>query len=274
MSDLFDSAWLKWARAISHGHVLEAQIQTYGESDKLATALAIGKRYDPKRHGIVLYVERMDPLPDAWRVILGDIVHNYRSCLDNLAWALVSRGGTPPEKLNESQQRNVSFPIRGHRNDFNSAVKKTLPGVRRADIKFVRIVQPYHHAPSKQRRHCLALLRDLSNGDKHRTIQPMWALPEGATFAAGQSQDCIVRGLAKRAKRLPLEAHHELGILYVKKTGPDPDVELHGRVAVEPAVHPSVRLHAWLTQTAEYIHGLLRSFNEPPDDLVERIAIP
>lgn len=35
--------------------------------------------------------------------MLGDIANDYRSAIDHLAWALVSRGRTPPALLTDDQ---------------------------------------------------------------------------------------------------------------------------------------------------------------------------
>jgi hypothetical protein len=273
MSELFESAWLKWARAVMHGHVLETRIDAFASNPSRKASLTIGKRYDPRRHGIVLYVEHINPLPDLWRVILGDAVHNYRSCLDNLAWAIVGRGKTPHQTLTEAQQKRISFPIYGDRQKFNKGLEQTLPGAFQRDTKLVRLVQPFHYASRNQDRHWLEALRKLSDGDKHRTLQPIWALPEGGAFGPSAEQDCIVRRLSPRARRKALQNDAEIGVFYVKKTGPDPDIELHGYLSTEPALHPRLRVKDWLHKTRDVSRRLLLAFEQPPADLLERIGL-
>src|SRR5207237_45158 len=77
--------------------------------------------YDAKRHAVILRVESIKPMPVEWGLRLGDVVHNYRSCLDHVAWAIVRRGRRPPSRLSDWEQSSVYFPISRTRNGFNDS---------------------------------------------------------------------------------------------------------------------------------------------------------
>jgi len=109
---LFDSAWLKWGRAVVHTHALNADIETFGPDGGREPTFSVRAEYQPKRHGFAIIIDDIDALPPTWGLILGDVANNLRSALDQLAWALVTRGRTPPHALTTKQQRNVYYPTR------------------------------------------------------------------------------------------------------------------------------------------------------------------
>lgn len=72
--------------------------------------------------GDLVYRSRVDAQPPVeWSVLIGDIVHNARSALDHLAYALVIRdGGTPDE--------HTYFPITDQATGFGNRLRSSLRG--------------------------------------------------------------------------------------------------------------------------------------------------
>src|SRR5207249_4201368 len=106
----FDSAWFKWSRGVVHTKAFEAEVERLARDPDINPKLTLTAEYDAKRHGFIPTITSMDPPPLEWSLTLGDIVHNYRSCLDHVAWALYQRGrrvGT----LTTRQERRIGFPI-------------------------------------------------------------------------------------------------------------------------------------------------------------------
>lgn len=105
-----------------------------------------------------------EPPPLHFGVILGDFLHNLRGVLDHLIWQLVL--------LNENEPtRATGFPICDSREDFDKLAKRCLRGLTDDQYALVEEYQPYRlgdEAPF----HYLAVLRDLSNTDKHRFVHP------------------------------------------------------------------------------------------------------
>jgi hypothetical protein len=266
----FDSAWLKFGWAIVHADALNEEIAAHALSSEGRTPFKTARYYDPKRHCIVLPIYSIEPFPIRWGLRLGDVVHGYRSALDHVAWAVVKRGRA---KLTEKQERNVLFPIAKRREDFNSSLALRLPGASRADIAAIRRYQPYQRGQRNLSKHVLSILASLSNDDKHRTVQPVWALPERATWAVGEQRDCILSRSTTRARRETLKVGTELVAIYVRKTGPNPEVEVYGEVAADVAINDQTWLRNWLDETTRFINQLLREFATPPEDLFERIGI-
>jgi len=173
----FESAWLKWSWATAHAHTLKTDVEIWRNHPDRQRDVVLMKRHDTKRHRIDVIVAKVEPFPIEWGLVLGEIAHNYRSCLDHVAWTLVERGRTPLATLTDRQQGNVYFPIHADRLEFNAALPRKVPGLRRTDIAIVRSYQPYKHGKLKSPYHAIAILARISRHDKHRTIQPVLAIP-------------------------------------------------------------------------------------------------
>src|SRR5205809_331201 len=71
MVEPFDSAWLKWGRAVVHSRALEKEIAGFVsglDQDYLKFGIA---PYDPKRHGFAIGITEIKPFPASWGVLLG-----------------------------------------------------------------------------------------------------------------------------------------------------------------------------------------------------------
>jgi len=272
---LFESAWLKWAWAKAHAETLKAYLQVWGNDPKRWTRIGMATRYDPKHHRFNVYVMELPSLPIEWSVVIGDIGHNYRSCLDHIAWAIVRRGTKPPDTLSEYDQSRVGFPIYDDRIKFNRGVKTMLPGARRADIAIVRRNQPYHGGKRRSGRHAFAVLHRLSNEDKHRTIQPTFMSPQAATYHVENALGCTVTRIpASFLLGEPLQVGAQLAPIYVRKTGPtEPYLEMRGQLAVQPAIL-GVLLGEWLVAMEDLVSTILKELADPPTDLLAKLGGP
>jgi hypothetical protein len=102
-----------------------------------------------------------DP-PSRLALLLGDCVHDYRSALDHLAFALPRVKGADPKWEDWSQ-----FPVCDASTKFENVKRRYLCGVAGTTVTAVEELQPYfgRHRPEG---HGLWYLRELSNLDKHR----------------------------------------------------------------------------------------------------------
>lgn len=275
--ELFESAWLKWSWAKAHAQALETQINAWGADPDRDAGVTLGTYYDAKHHRIDVFIHEIDPLPIEWGLLIGDVAHNYRSCLDHIAWALVQRGRTPPASLTAKARSKIYFPIYLHRLEFTNALGSKLPGVRRADIAIVRRDQPYHEGKRRRDRHALAVLHRLSNDDKHRSVQPASVAPQSATYDLQDVRDC-------RVTRIPqnfvlwetLQVGTQLAPIYVRKNGPNPDLKVHGGLAIQPGLQQGVLLGEWLVVMSILVARLLRELSDPPTELLAKLggAVP
>ncbi|HEX5929330.1 MAG TPA: hypothetical protein VFY48_08050 [Solirubrobacterales bacterium] len=269
---LFASAWLKWAQGVLHAQTLQADIERIGHKPDAYPVLAFRSEYHPNRHGFAVIAEEIAPIPVRWPLLLGDIANNYRAALDHLAWALVSRGRTPPAKLTKRQENAVYFPIHKERTEFNGKVGSQLPGVRRADLAKVRRYQPYHHGQSVRPRHALPLLAGINAGDKHRSIQPLWAVSVETKMKITQRRDCVITGTKPGGIATALEADAEIAFLHARRTGLDPKIEMELEITAEPTLDNILGVREWAQAICVEIMSLLFEFSPQPKAAVREVG--
>lgn len=98
------------------------------------------------------------PAPEpSFGVVVGDVVHSLRSALDNLVYRVAWLDSGEP-------QERTQFPIADTPEEFARRRNAWLRGVSDAHIAWLEEYQPYAGAG------WAAMLRDLSNIDKHRAI--------------------------------------------------------------------------------------------------------
>lgn len=271
MADPFDSAWLKWAGAITETHVLAENVNAFRElSPNLKMSMAFWPEYDPKRHCIVYTVAQIEsPFPPYWGILLGNIVHNYRCALDHIAWAIYKRGRTP--NVGDEREKKIYFPVTRSPGHFKGVVGKMLPGATRADIATVRSFQPYRAGRRMVEAHVVWVLHGLALDDKHRAIQPVAPVPDSTDMWIGPATDCIYRRMAASSPRAVLEPGAELARIYVKKTGPHPYVHVEPHFTIDPSINARLTLEQFLLKTREVVSRILYAFAEPPPS-VEKIV--
>lgn len=125
------------------------------------------------------WIERFKVLeepPLRFGVILGDCVHNLRSCLDHIIWQVtLLDDGTPNEQ--------TQFPIASKsESQFEGMANRRIPGLSAEHRALVKRTQPYH-AGDRAPAHPLAVLAALSNVDKHRIVHPTYSLLDMDTSA-------------------------------------------------------------------------------------------
>jgi hypothetical protein len=147
----------KLQRARKHLHDLHAAVEAFRESKPYKIC---AKPHPVKqiRH-TVLCVESVQPLPPEIPLIIGDAVHNMRSCLDHLAWQLVLANGNTPD-------RATYFPILDPAKDPSPKVKaETGKGMSDDARDLIWQLQPRVSGLNK-----LWQLHQLDIFDKHRLV--------------------------------------------------------------------------------------------------------
>jgi hypothetical protein len=111
----------------------------------------------------VVYAKPIDEPPFKLGLLIGDVLHNLRACLDNLALSLCQRNSGP---LTEGQMLACYFPICETPEKFNSSCASALPNIGAEPRAIIERAQPYDGSNSGQ----LLALRKLSDHDKHRRV--------------------------------------------------------------------------------------------------------
>jgi hypothetical protein len=160
----------KIERAREHRDALEAMVRpVISGSAPESDLVQLNAKLDPQSGQ---HVFRVATIPEDWRlrvgIILGDIVHNLRSALDYVFYALCVHylGATKTERLGNQ----VQFPIEDNPQTF--ANKRVHFGkIPWGHWAIIDSAQPYNGADPP--RAALRTLRNLSNRDKHRALNPL-----------------------------------------------------------------------------------------------------
>jgi hypothetical protein len=123
---------------------------------------------DAKAGKIVVKIRVREQIPDQFSAVIGDIIHNFRSALDHLAWALVLvNKGMPSER--------TQFPINKDRKSLEAALPRCLAGASSKAIEAVKKLQPHKGGYGAPGNEILWAIHDLDRIDKHRLIVPIGA---------------------------------------------------------------------------------------------------
>jgi hypothetical protein len=143
------------------------------EAIRLPGAVTFPGTENPERTELVLTAEFVEPLALLrLGLLLGEVVHQCRSALDNMVWQLAAEATAPNEPPS-----TTSFPIFEHRREFRRKQADGTPHPSSGLAKISTLPQPAQdrieelqpfHTSGGGNRHALTLIRDLHDGDKHR----------------------------------------------------------------------------------------------------------
>jgi hypothetical protein len=130
----------------------------------------------PARAEVVIRAEAVkDPPSVQWGPVIGDIVHELRSALDQLVWALsVDHQPAPPPAdpiPRDGLWQHVGFPVALSSGAWEAACREKLWAIDPAVAEPLRAVQPFETAPDAAEREPLAVLDELSHIDRHRHLE-------------------------------------------------------------------------------------------------------
>lgn len=193
----------------------------------------------PKSAQYVLWTKVREQPPPEWSPIIGDIVHNWRSTLDHLAWQLVIRNGRKPSG-------STQFPIFSKNpfdaNSYSSGREskdslkrwnRQVKGMHANDVALVERLQPYNVGEDAGFP-VLSALSELSNWDKHRVYQLTGQTLKGGTFSAEDYKDCECWLFYERPIGT-FEHGTVVARFAVIATGPEPKVNMKIKISFDIA---------------------------------------
>lgn len=228
--DSLDGCYARVGQAEAHAKALHDEIRAFVK----VGGPRIGHELDPETGDYVFYVKvvKEPPLLD-WGLRIGDALHNLHSALDNLAWqlALANLGREPTER----EAKSISFPISLTREDFSALNSLTM--FSSSHVALLRRLQPYHRGDrARAATHTLAILKKLSNIDKHRIVHMSYIALQGSPIVIRAIRDCNVTNIVRSPSGVPLVDGQELARVQGTSTGPNVEVEgkakLSGRVTL------------------------------------------
>ncbi len=139
-----------------------------------------------KRLGFLLILddfENPQALQD-WGLETGEIIHNLRSCLDNLVFLLAELKAKPPQN-----PRSLKFPIYANADDFARQTKKVQDQLHEPVFNMIELLQPFQRSKpdieGTPEIDPLIRLNWLSNQDKHQIPLSVNISPNQISHSAG-----------------------------------------------------------------------------------------
>jgi hypothetical protein len=265
-----DSAWYKWDWAVRHSQLLQADIVSTlkpdGDPDS-DSVLRIGQEYDPQLQAWVVKVTFVGIIPPRLSLLAGDAIQNFRSALDHLAWFLAQRSPRA-SPLTKDQERGIYFPFCNTEEHFAHSIPRKLPGVPETDLAIIRQYQPYITGDELIDRHAFRVLADLSDHDKHRTLQPVGIRLSSVECKAINSHDCVIRRIITSKSTELIHVNTKLATIFTRKTGPNPTFQVEIQPAADVAFNENIWVKNLLDNVQENVFKLLLAFGAPPDELV------
>jgi hypothetical protein len=143
--------------------------------------------------------------PDLLLMLIGDVLHNLRSALDHLAWSLA---GTEAD-------RSTEFSIFVDEIKYRSGATRKMHDMPTTAQNIIESLQPYKGVHGLPESEPLWLLQQLSNEDKHHTLNLVAAqvdvqlhVSTGSHPAYGLTgrTGCLTREDGEEISRIPLPA--------------------------------------------------------------------
>jgi hypothetical protein len=170
----------KLVRAVQVADSLETRCSTYAEENpyRLVSPFEGDAHY--------AYLDGRPP-PRYLGLILGELIHDLRSALDQVAWQLALSHVGPGTLEDRRIGGLITYPISYSPEQFRK--NKALPYFDCAAVELMEKRQPYHNAESHLV-NPLALVHEWSNDDKHRVLTP--TLGRLATDDIGFQSDATI----------------------------------------------------------------------------------
>ena len=134
-----DDPRLKLSRAWQEFQTLSDDIHRFNETD----TCTIIPELNAQTGECILRTKILKSPPLDWAVVIGDIAHNLRSCLDHMVWQLaLSQTATP--------FNNAEFPIFIDPSRYNKRGRVSIRDLTSTMKAFIEGLQPYHAGNAAQ----------------------------------------------------------------------------------------------------------------------------
>ena len=153
------------------------------------------------------------------------------------------RGHVAPTSLDHvvyllagGKNKRTQFPIAKTERDWICKPEGWLKGISKAARDEIESLQPYKRG-DRARLHPLAVLNDLNNTDKHRTIHPSWTTfkdkpPEMDVQFLDPAPDARVEVTYRPKPGSPLE-HGAVILRMILSGNPEPNVKMEGKLDLD-----------------------------------------
>jgi hypothetical protein len=166
----------KLIRAGQQARMLNRHCEAYVAS----APIELVARFDAATASHLVYTQGRPP-PLYLKLILGEIIHDLRSALDQLAWQLAIQHTQPSELASRKAMNAIQFPISSSEDSFRT--HRAMRYFGKDAAAQIDVLQPYHNVGSPLI-NPLAVVQELSNTDKHQVLRPSLGQirPDDLTF--------------------------------------------------------------------------------------------
>jgi hypothetical protein len=241
------ASWrLKLERAREHVKSFDAELAAFVQRERHGVNFTFEPDPEPTYH--IGRVTTVPAIPIEFGLLIGDAIHNYRSALDHLMWALCWKClGTEP-------WQRTQFPIATTEaawQSWSKAWSQLSPEL----VAQVDWFQPYYR-PNPDNM-ILSWLARLDNEDKHRTIRPtLFATKDIALFP---EPGFPVAGEAQLTLGGPLKVGAQ--IARVRVLGPAKQkVEMYGQVSAEVAFDNGIPIEEFFDWVDQAVREVIELF--------------
>lgn len=162
MGRLLSSTEAKIARAKKHLAELEVEVAAFHGRNPYR--IETDRNSEP---GHELYRFRfVEAIPREWGTVIGDVIHNLRGALDNLATSLAVHNGT----TSQTKLKDTYFPIGATKQVFEKRLTNNLASASPAARRIVQRLKPYKGGTD-----AFWQLNQLDILDKHYSLIPVGA---------------------------------------------------------------------------------------------------
>jgi len=139
LGEIFSSCWDKIGRADEHIQDLKTQLQDWQATHPCS--LVQKTDVDGHRHSLIVNVTNKPPM-ERWALITGDAIHNLRSALDHLVYAVARHES---EQTIPPHWTGIQFPIvREPDNYLNEMSRRQINKLSDSVQRAIEKVQPYN----------------------------------------------------------------------------------------------------------------------------------
>jgi hypothetical protein len=243
------SCWDKIRRAGEHINFLKAELTAWKDSDPYSAV----KKHNANgsRHSIVVHLKHKAPI-ERWSLIAGDVIHNLRSALDHLIYAVAAHESKQPIP---PQWKKIQFPIVSDPAKYpENRTRCKIDTLSNPVQEAVERVQPYNR-PHGEVPPLLGLLADFDDTDKHRLLNVVMSNISEGKF----------RVLHPTSSKITFGPHHtgsiEDGteIIWFTANPPDPNLDYYNEAMIVVSVIHEIgrngRNYTELAAILDWLHG-------------------
>jgi hypothetical protein len=148
----------KLTRSLDLLEQLETEIEAWSNADNIG--IEVGEQLEP--HVLTYVLVYHHPIPIGWSAIIGEMIHNLRSSLDNAVHlAALTNGGTG---------KASAFPVYWDEAKYIKSGRRRIRELPEHARSFIESVQPF--ASEAAIPHTLHAVEEFWIMDKHRVLQP------------------------------------------------------------------------------------------------------